>query len=535
MHILRHIFIALLFCFSAHSLEIENKYVGFNNNIHTDAFNFITFTLHNDSTTPFEGEITLKDAGIGVKTISTKSVFLTPNQRKSVQMYFFVEKSYNDLILQTGTKNERIQLPSSHKPAHIFISSSKIRLPKAIKHFQLENFPSSVAYTHGLHSVTLDTVPDWSPNQKKAFMDWLRLGGTAYILQKQSGKYPKFTSSMAALNSTAKKTKMGSGIIHKAINLSEVNLLVAKPQDFKQNNYYTDDTENIFANLQLLVKTDHNWAFIYFLIVVYLILIGPANYIIGRKARDWKIPNLFFLLTVIIFSVIFSIIGRRGYGEETKINSFTLADHISENNYLVKQWSNIFVTSGNTYSFKHSTENNIYASPANFEMATQIHQSDASFVADIPLFSSKRMIHMGTGKGELFTFSDLQKNQQIYSIKVNNDNKIKKAWFVANGKAFQTVLKDGTYQSTQPVEYDHLYNTDAEKAYKVIEQIILKQASENQNHALAPRIDPYQNLDSVHFYALTETPESFHSVGIISDNETGWTLNRFKLNLDEAL
>ena len=38
---------------------------------------------------------------------------------------------------------------------------------------------------------------------------------------------------------------------------------------------------------------------------------------------------------------------------------FTLADHISDNNFLVKQWSNIFVTSGNTYSFTHDTEDNL--------------------------------------------------------------------------------------------------------------------------------------------------------------------------------
>ena len=374
MHILRHILTTLFISLSAHSLEVENVYVGFNNNIHKETFNFLTFTLHNDSTELFEGEVKLKDAGIGVKTISTKAVFLTPNQRKSVQMYFYVEKSYSDLLLQFGSKKEDIKLPSSHEPANIFISSSKMRLPKGIKHFPEGNFPASVAYIHGLHSVILNAVPDWTPNQKKSFMDWLQLGGTAYILKSQSGKFPKFTSSMAALNTDKGKTHVGNGIVHRILSLNDIQLVPSIPQDMNKHNYYGDDTDSIFANLQLLVKTDHNWAFIYFLIVVYLILIGPANYMIGRKARDWKIPNLFFLLTVILFSVLFSIIGRRGYGEETKLNSFTLADHISGNEYLIKQWSNIFVTSGNTYSFKHATENNIYASPANFEMATQIRQ-----------------------------------------------------------------------------------------------------------------------------------------------------------------
>ena len=161
--------------------------------------------------------------------------------------------------------------------------------------------------------------------------------------------------------------------------------------------------------------------------------------------------------------------------------------------------------------------------------------SEANFVAEIPLFSSKRMIHMGTGKGDSFILSKLHKKHQTYSLKVDSKAKIKKAWFIVDGKAFKTKLKDGKYESTSPLEFDHFYNTVPEKAYEVIESIVLKQALENQNQIFDRRIDPFQNPKSVHFYALTETPKSFHSVGTISENESGWTLNRFKLNLDEAL
>ena len=156
----------------------------------------------------------------------------------------------------------------------------------------------------GLFSVVIDSVPDWTPKQRNAFMNWLKLGGNVFVLKSQSGKFPQFTSTW--LNSTETKT-----IFHwqwfgeEGRQPLEVKLPI--PLKEKDSNYdYMDNEENVFANLQLLVKTDHNWAFIYFLIIVYLILIGPVNYIIGRKTRDWKLPNLFFLLTVVLFS-IFSV------------------------------------------------------------------------------------------------------------------------------------------------------------------------------------------------------------------------------------
>ena len=535
MHILRYLTILFILHCNAYSLQIENVYFGFNNSVHSNSFNFVNFTIYNDTAKPYEGSIKLKDSGIGIKTVSTKEIFLTPNQKKSLQMYFYVEDSPNELILEYGKKREEIKVPQSNAPANIFISSRKIRLPRDLKFLPETNFPFSVAYTHGLFSVVIDTVPDWTPKQKKAFMDWLKLGGNVFVLKGQSGKFPRFTSSMAELNNKEKRFSLGSGIVTKVDSLMQIKFPTVSKQENSQHDYYLDDEENIFANLQLLVKTDHNWAFIYLLIILYLILIGPINYMIGRKTRDWKLPNLFFLLTVILFSVFFSIIGRRGYGEETKLNSFTLADHISENNFLVKQWSNIFVTSGSTYSFKHDTEDNLYASPSNFEMATKIDQTESSFVAEIPLFSSKRMIHMGTGKGHDFEMIEFKEDGNNVKLKVESSTKIKEAWFVKNGTVYKSKKENGTFSLSDPINFDHYYNSDAENAYKVIEKIVLKQASRNKNEALNPRVDPYQNSDSVHFYALTETPNSFHSVGEISDNETGWTLNRFKLNLNEAL
>ena len=534
MRKLQHLLIFFAFSFSAYSLQVESTYIGFNNNIYENAFNFISFTLHNDSSSPFEGTIKLRDDSIGVKTINTKDIFLTPNQRKTVQMYFFVERNYRALNLEFADRRETVKLPRNNNPANIFIGSKRNRLPKSVKSFPEENFPSSVAYTLGLNMVIMDSAPDWAPKQKLAFVNWLKLGGTLYIMKNQAGRYPHFTSQMSSLNRPNKRFSIGNGLVKKIDSFDQITFENTLKQEQLQGNSFENNEENIFANLQLLVKTDHNWNLIYFLIVVYLLLIGPANYLVAQKKRDWKLPNLFFIATVAIFSLSFSIIGKRGYGEETKLSSFTLADHISEDNFLIRQWSNIFVTSGDTYTLKHATDDSTYTSPANYEMPTKINQSTANFVADIPLFSSKRMLHMGTAKGHSFTISKLVRKKQGISLNIESSKPITKAWFVMNGTTFKANNNNGNFTPGEPVEFYQNYNTEAEKAYETIENLVLRQATLNKNSALTWRVDPFQNNQIIHFYALTETPETFHAIGAIAKNESGWTLNRFKFNLDET-
>ena len=168
-------------------------------------------------------------------------------------------------------------------------------------------------------------------------------------------------------------------------------------------------------------------------------------------------------------------------------------------------------------------------------MKTVIDQTDASFIADIPLFSSKRMLHMGTGKGDSFELSELTKKGKSASLKVSTTSEIKKAWFVIDGVAYKAKNRNGVFKSGSMVDYNNHYNSDSKRAYEFIERIVLKRETDNKNELFSPRIDPYQNHKIIHFYALTKTPDSFHSVGEISENEQGWTLNRFKLNLDGAL
>ena len=455
------LFLSLFVSARSYALDVQEIYYGFDNQVINNSFNFITFKVHNNTPKAFDDVITLKSSGISVKTINTKHVFLAPNQRKTIQMYFYIQEHYDGLIIQAGKDRFTTDIPSESIGANIFISDKPGRLPKHFKFFPQEYFPVSTPLTDSLSRVIFDTSPDWTPAQKATFMTWLKLGGIAIVLKKKTGGFPKFTSLMAPLNGTGKVQAIGAGQIQRLESIDKIRIPNFRPKN-AQSGYNQNTDDSIFSNLQLLVKTDHNWAFIYFLIVVYLLLIGPANYFIGRKTRDWKIPNLFFILTVAGFSILFAIIGKRGYGEETKICSFTFADHIEGNQYNIKQWSNIFVTSGNQYVFSHNTKSNLYASPGNFEMATQLSQGDGKFIADIPLFSSKKMIHSANGTGADIKITNSERTVHNVKLTIDSKTKIDKAWFIMGSSIHIAIKKGNTYTSGTEIDIDDniFYNSN---------------------------------------------------------------------------
>ena len=77
-----------------------------------------------------------------------------------------------------------------------------------------------------------------------------------------------------------------------------------------------------------------------------------------------------------------------------------------------------------------------------------------------------------------------------------------------NGTVYKAKNQNGYFSVSDPINFDHYHNSDAENAYLIIEKIVLKQATKNTGKVLNPRVDPYQNSDAIHFYALTETPDS---------------------------
>ena len=531
----------LLLSFQVFALEVGKVQWGFNNQVKKQTFNFVSFEVINDSGRVYDSFIALEPKGMGVQTSIHKKLFLNPGQRKVIQFSCFIENNNDDWVVKWEGNERFIQRPPESNGSFIYLNAgfNSTRLRKGINLFQDALFPSAVSMTDDLNGVALDHNPDWSPRQKEAFMDWLKKGGEVFLINDRSGSQPKFTSLMSELNNSESRFRVGNGrVIREKVSIVSFD----KPfvDASSRNNEYEADSNEYFQALQYLVKTDHNWTLIYFLIFIYLVVIGPVNYLIGKKTRDWKVPNLFFLAAVIGFSLLFSIIGRRGYGEETKLTSVSLADVIDKGQYDVQQWTNIFVTSGDLYSLSHKGSPNFYYSFSEIGKKTLIDSEAGTFTADIPLFSSRRMIHRAKLKGPEIS-AELVPGKGVNSTAVKismNETSIDKVWIVRGGVVYRTSQSSGIYEETKPIESyygNNYYGDEYENAYVEIEKILINSLQLSRKTLYNNYTDTKLNKNMIYAVVRTKTPKNFHfSGGNIPGEESGWTYYRIYINTDRA-
>ena len=529
----------LLLTFQLFGLDVGKVQWGFNNKVKKQTFNFVSFEVLNDSPRVYDSFISIEPSGMGVQTKIVKKLFLNPGQRKFVQFPLFIDQLYNNWDIKWEDGGTFINSAKESDGAFVYLSRGMgaVRLNKGISLFPDTNFPITVSMTDDLEGLVLDHNPDWSPLQKEAFMDWLKKGGEVFLLNDRSGTQPKFTSIMDDLNNPEKKFFVGNGkVIREKVPIAGFRKpFVDVSERFNQ---YDGDSNEYFQALQFLVKTDHNWTLIYFLIFIYLLVIGPLNYLIGKKTRDWKVPNLFFLLAVAGFSILFSIIGRRGYGEETKLSSLSMADVIEGQQYDVHQWTNIFVTSGDLYSLTHKGSPNLYFSYSEIGKQTLIDMEANTFTADIPLFSSRRMIHRAKLKGPKFNVEPVP-GQEFNStaLKISSDEtEIDKVWIIRNGNIFRTAKSSGIYELTSQVEEYYNNYGRYDDAYEEIERLFMNRLSTTRKSLFNKNTDTKINSNLIYAIVRAKTPESFHfeKGGNIPGQESGWTYFRILINTDRA-
>ncbi len=148
-------------------------------------------------------------------------------------------------------------------------------------------------------------------------------------------------------------------------------------------------------------KAEHNWLLIYAVLICYVFVIGPLNYVLGRKVRDFRITVLFFVVAVFGFGFTLSVLGRRGYGETAKVNILSYARLLERDSYDVTQWVNVFVTQGGYYTITYPGTHSLYSTCQDYEAVNGSIESgrDGRLVVDIPLYSSRPFLHRGKMKG----------------------------------------------------------------------------------------------------------------------------------------
>ncbi len=421
----------------ANAIDVEEVRWGFNGKVAPNRFNVLSVLISNQTPQTFSGDITLyKRLGGGgyVDAKITEAVTISSFSNKWVQFYPYVNGGWGgsvsnetwQLVYGRGSSFDLPQ-PRAAKYQRIILDdpSGVASRTGILKSMPDSLFPSFVSATDALQVVALDREPrSWIPTQKDAFLDWVHLGGTVLLFRGPTGKYPEFATPLSALNSPLDELRVGTGRVLKMpmernkfqevdarrvfaglprniLSQGEtaedvIDTIDAPPQQNQQNYNYSEGTDPFPSNsfltqLKEMTKPDHNWLLLHFMFWVYIAMIFPGCYLLGKRWSDFRVVYAALLGTVVLFSVLFSIVGQRGYGESTAVHSVAIARGLPGGGLDVSQWSNVFVTSGADYMLKHDGFGTLYSTTSDTEQVNGIINSgiDGGFMVDIPPFSNR--------------------------------------------------------------------------------------------------------------------------------------------------
>jgi hypothetical protein len=438
---------------SARAVEVKQTVWGFDGQIVMQRFNLFSVLIDNPSATPYEGTIHLKKlvAGKQVDAIIVESVYLSPYSSRWVQFYPYVKSDWDNWeVSWVASENSAPEATSASrqsgagsfsppsarpgKPAAILLEDPDA-IPQgagSIKRLPDNLFPPHSTATDCLAAVVLDHVPRWDTARQRSFTEWLKRGGRVYLLQTQDAKPLEFTGDLAPLNAAGDEHKIGSGFVYrvdrtrKQLDAPFVETVISgkwKPTTgptlettviespvtfdteatnqspavgYQFTNFKWEVEGTILAQLKRMSNPDHSWALFFLLGLVYLALVCPGCYLIGLKyGGDFRKAFGFLLATVGVFSLIFLVIGRRGYNEVTVVHSLAVARQQPGGTLDVTQWSNAFVVGGGNYNIAHPGTSRIYSTCQDQEAVQREirNGADAHLLVDIPPFSSRPFSH----------------------------------------------------------------------------------------------------------------------------------------------
>lgn len=225
-------------------------------------------------------------------------------------------------------------------------------------------FPRFVTELDGLDLVALDAVPNWTPIQTQAFLDWLHRGGKALILHSDRGTAPEFTGDLALLNSSRSRFSVGSGIVFRQpmtrdrFDGQALQSLFPEPvsnrfvqwEELKRKqdsqSFQWGLSHRLFALLGRDAAFYRNWPAIILAILAYLAMLFPVCYRIGHRERNVRKFYWTFAATVMGFSVAFWLLGQLGSGTQNRSAVAVLAKRIHPGVYDVTQWAQLSSSRG---------------------------------------------------------------------------------------------------------------------------------------------------------------------------------------------
>ncbi len=402
---------SLALVLSAHAeLVVRNPVAGFGGGFVPERFNLLSVEVVNTGAQPFEGVIALDDGGFRGSPVKTEQpLFVSPGSTRWVQFYPYVT-GYQRWEISWADKQGRGDSMSimrdedsvrSGAPVTVVFNSpdSPVTQQTRLRPFVESLFPPSVTATPGLHAAVMDHVPRWDAARRQAFRDWVFRGGTVHLIKGVDGKHPEFEGELAPLNVQGENGVFGAGKIirhdHTRQTIQEQHL-GEQPKLLSDGAGNMSDLSGLMVNrLSDITRPNIPWPLIYLLTVVYVVLIGPVFY--RQRKRDYRVLLGAFVGTVALFAWLFTVVGRRGYGENQILHSVGYAESLGGNRHLVTQWMHAFATSSDSYRFQYPGSGHAYATLTNSDTvkARVTAGAEAALDADIPLFSARAFVHGG--------------------------------------------------------------------------------------------------------------------------------------------
>ncbi|MBI5759913.1 MAG: hypothetical protein HZA46_15450 [Planctomycetales bacterium] len=432
---------------AALAVDVDEVVWGFDGQVVKHRFNPVSILFSNPKPEAFEGAVRLRTAtGPGNFTGAPveELLYISPFSKKWVQFYPYNLSDHEQWSVSWGRRaDQRFDLPQPKfgNPGRVILEDSQALTEQggAMKRFPDNLFPPFVTATDGLHTVVLDHVPRWEESRRQAFLDWVRRGGTVHLLHTNADRYPEFSADLAAaLNAPVDTNHVGAGVVvrhprtrsqldrefvrttilgekpestESGANLSDAEKEIAErqkkvqqaqqlqqQQQEQQEDYNLFDyrgDEIFFDELQTMTRPKHNWIVIHLMSFIYILVIFPGCFLIGRQRGDYRKTYAVLLATVAIFSVGFSVVGARGYGESTTVNAVAIAQDIGDGTWDVSQWSNAFVTRGDYFKLEHQGGGVLYSPCQQMEAVNGVihNGTNGEFQVDIPPYSARNFAH----------------------------------------------------------------------------------------------------------------------------------------------
>jgi len=468
---------------AADLLRIEGLTWGYDGTVMINAYNPVSFELHNDSNDPMNLLLRLTksngiepvDAPIGVAG-PDEPVYLAPQSSRRVQLFAYVQNMHNEFALSWGRDpSQRLDLTANAPikigpPATVIFYDSEAVLPRGsgLPRFDESFFPVSASGATGLGSVVMDHAPRWQTTQQQAFLDWLRSGGVVHLLQATGGELATFEGDLAVVNSPLDDQRVGAGrIIRHQTAMADLDRAFVELQVLPRNtrqlkpappevegqdpnqamNYGWVDWDvagQVYNRLKQMTRPNHNWPLIYLMSLVYLLLIFPGCWLIGRRKADYRLTYGVMLGAVVLFSMGFKTVGQRGYGEQTAMHAVTIAQPLEGGRLLFRQWANLFVTDGDDYRIRHAGNGLLYSSGQSNEAVRGwiVSPPAGEFIADVPPFSSRTIAAAGVADvgGFTTTVDQLTLGERLEALKIRIDPPLPK-----QGVTGLALYRDQTY------------------------------------------------------------------------------------------